>query len=191
MKKYNVGIVGYSWAAEAHIRAVNLTSNAQVTAICSSRKIDPAEINKKHSEPPSPEEFRKLTTRIVDLHPVTCMQNARTSAGGVVMGIPSQALTVGPIQTWKAEKVSIWQAGKHDNPFGQRLTALMIRLHGRVEKDKPPNDQVNLINIDAVLQKCEFEGLNRQVKYWEILRSASEALYDQIHIINVKKSNSR
>jgi glucosamine-6-phosphate deaminase len=54
------------------------------------------------------------------------MQNARTSAGGVVTGIPNQALTVGPIQTWKAEKVSIWQAGVHDNPFGQRLTAFMI-----------------------------------------------------------------
>jgi glucosamine-6-phosphate deaminase len=35
-------------------------------------------------------------------------------------------LTVGPVQTWKAEKVSIWHAGMHDNPFGQRLTALMI-----------------------------------------------------------------
>jgi glucosamine-6-phosphate deaminase len=54
------------------------------------------------------------------------MQNARTSSGGVVTGVPTQALTVGPIQTWKAEKVSIWQAGIHDNPFGQRLTAFMI-----------------------------------------------------------------
>jgi glucosamine-6-phosphate deaminase len=76
--------------------------------------------------PPSPEEFRKLSARVVDLHPVTCMQNARTSAGGVVTGIPTKAITVGPVQTWKAEKVSIWQAGTHDNPFGQRLTALMI-----------------------------------------------------------------
>ena len=32
----------------------------------------------------------------------------------------------GPVETWQAEKVSIWQAGNHDNPFGQRLTALMI-----------------------------------------------------------------
>ena len=76
--------------------------------------------------PPTPEEFRKLTTRVVDLHPITCMQNARTSAGGVVTDIPRQALTVGPVQTWKAEKVSIWQAGAHDNAFGQRLTAFMI-----------------------------------------------------------------
>jgi glucosamine-6-phosphate deaminase len=33
---------------------------------------------------------------------------------------------VGPVETWKAEKVSIWQAGTHDNPFGMRLTTLMI-----------------------------------------------------------------
>jgi glucosamine-6-phosphate deaminase len=76
--------------------------------------------------PPTPEEFRKLSARVVDLHPVTCMQNARTSAGGVVTDIPVQALTVGPVQTWMAEKISIWQAGAHDNAFGQRLTAFMI-----------------------------------------------------------------
>jgi len=76
--------------------------------------------------PPTPLEYGKLSTRVVDLHPLTCIQNARTSAGGVITGIPMQALTVGPIQTWKAEKVSIWHAGTHDNPFGQRLTALMI-----------------------------------------------------------------
>ena len=33
-------------------------------------------------EPPSPEEYRKLATRVVELHPVTLMQNARTSGGG-------------------------------------------------------------------------------------------------------------
>jgi glucosamine-6-phosphate deaminase len=81
---------------------------------------------KYRDAPPSPEEFRKLTARVVDLHPITCMQNARTSGGGVVTGIPMQALTVGPVQTWMAEKVSIWHAGTHDNAFGQRLTALMI-----------------------------------------------------------------
>jgi glucosamine-6-phosphate deaminase len=77
-------------------------------------------------QPPSPEEFRKLETRIVELHPMTLIQNARTSGGGVVQNVPSQALSVGPAETWKAEKVSIWQAGSHDNPFGMRLTTLMI-----------------------------------------------------------------
>lgn len=76
--------------------------------------------------PPSPEEYRKLATRVVDLHPITLMQNARTSGGGLVQNVPHQALTVGPVETWKAEKVSIWHAGTHDNPFGMRLTTLMI-----------------------------------------------------------------
>jgi glucosamine-6-phosphate deaminase len=76
--------------------------------------------------PPSPEEYRKLGTRVVDLHPLTLMQNARTSGGGAVQNVPHQAVTVGPAETWKAEKVSIWHPGHHDNPFGMRLTALMI-----------------------------------------------------------------
>jgi glucosamine-6-phosphate deaminase len=76
--------------------------------------------------PPSPEEYRKLKTRIVDLHPMTIIQNARTSGGGNVSMVPTQAATVGPFETWKAERVSIWHAGVHDNPMGMRLTALMI-----------------------------------------------------------------
>lgn len=88
---------------------------------------DPVKREGKYKDvPPTFEEFKKLSTRVVDLHPITCMQNARTSSGGVVTDIPTQALTVGPKQTWKAEKVSIWQAGNHDNAFGQRLTAFMI-----------------------------------------------------------------
>ena len=76
--------------------------------------------------PPPAEEYRKLTTRVVDLHPVTLAQNARTSGGGNITMVPNQAVTVGPVETWQAEKVSIWQAGTHDNPLGQRLTAFMI-----------------------------------------------------------------
>jgi len=77
-------------------------------------------------EPPPPSEYRKLQTRVVDLHPMTVIQNARTSGGGQVALVPTQAATVGPVETWKAEKVSIWHAGMHDNPFGMRLTTLMI-----------------------------------------------------------------
>lgn len=76
--------------------------------------------------PPEPDEYRKLATRVTDLHPMTVIQNARTSGGGQVSLVPSQAATVGPVETWKSDKVSIWQAGCHDNPFGMRLTALMI-----------------------------------------------------------------
>ncbi|MBL6766236.1 MAG: glucosamine-6-phosphate isomerase [Verrucomicrobiae bacterium] len=88
---------------------------------------DPLPRKGKHKNaPPSAAEYRKLKTRVVDLHPVTIAQNARTSGGGNVSLVPTKAVTVGPYETWKADKVSIWHAGTHDNPFGQRLTAFMI-----------------------------------------------------------------
>ncbi len=62
----------------------------------------------------------------MDLHPLTLIQNARTSAGGRVSDIPTQALTVGPYETFQCDTVSIWQAGVHDNALGMRLTALMV-----------------------------------------------------------------
>ena len=77
-------------------------------------------------DPPPAAEYRKLKTRVTDLHPMTIIQNARTSGGGQVALVPTRAATVGPVETWKAGRVSIWQAGPHDNPFGMRLTALMI-----------------------------------------------------------------
>jgi glucosamine-6-phosphate deaminase len=86
----------------------------------------PKREGKDKDAPPTPREYLKLSTRIVDLHPMTIMQNARTSGGGQLDLVPTQALTVGPVQTWQAEKVSIWHAGTHDNPFGMRLTTLMI-----------------------------------------------------------------
>lgn len=86
----------------------------------------PRREGKWKDEPPPPAEYRKLGTRLVDLHPMTIIQNARTSGGGVVSAVPAQAISVGPVETWKAEKVSIWHPGWHDNPFGMRLTTLMI-----------------------------------------------------------------
>jgi glucosamine-6-phosphate deaminase len=86
----------------------------------------PKREGKWKNTPPPPAEYRKLKTRVVDLHPMTVIQNARTSGGGYVAGVPTQACSVGPVETWKADRVSIWHAGMHDNPFGMRLTAWMI-----------------------------------------------------------------
>lgn len=88
---------------------------------------DPPRREGAHADqPPSPQEYRRLSTRVVDLHPMTIIQNARTSGGGYLSLVPQQAITVGPVETWKTDRVSIWHAGTHDNPFGQRLTTLMI-----------------------------------------------------------------
>ncbi len=81
---------------------------------------------KWRNQPPTVEAYRSLATRVVELHPLTLAQNARTSAGGNLSLVPTRAVTVGPVETWQAEKISIWHPGYHDNPFGMRLTAYLI-----------------------------------------------------------------
>lgn len=51
MKKYNVAVVGYGWVATAHIPAINATSLGQVTAVCSSRRLDAGELSARHGSP--------------------------------------------------------------------------------------------------------------------------------------------
>jgi glucosamine-6-phosphate deaminase len=116
---------------------------------------------KYKTTPPTAAEYRKLATRVVELHPLTIAQNARTSGGGNISMVPTMAITVGPVETWRAEKVSIWQAGAHDNPFGQRLTALMI-AKGIADPCVPmsllaehPNVQFNYFR--GGLGSCEVE----------------------------------
>lgn len=51
MSNYNVGLVGYGWAATAHIAAINATRQGRVTAVCSSRQLDAAELSAKYGTP--------------------------------------------------------------------------------------------------------------------------------------------
>lgn len=51
MKPFNVGIIGYGWAAGAHLEAINAGPQAQVTAICSSRPLDAAALSQAHGCP--------------------------------------------------------------------------------------------------------------------------------------------
>jgi predicted dehydrogenase len=44
-------VIGYGWAATAHIAAINATTRGRVTAVCSSRPLDAAEISAKHGGP--------------------------------------------------------------------------------------------------------------------------------------------
>ncbi len=98
---------------------------------------DPPKRNGAYMDaPPSPEEYRRQGARLTDLHPMTLIQNARTSGGGTVYNVPTEALTVGPQETWKSKKISIWHPGWHDNPFGIRLTTLMLH-HGIADASVP------------------------------------------------------
>ncbi len=76
--------------------------------------------------PPTVDEYLQLGARHVELHPMSCIQNSQAMTGGNIFTVPDKAVTLGPKETWQAEKVSIWHPGYHASPFGQRLTALMI-----------------------------------------------------------------
>ena len=50
-KTYNVAIIGYSWAATAHIGAINASRQAQVTDVWSSRPLSSTELSARHGCP--------------------------------------------------------------------------------------------------------------------------------------------
>jgi len=58
---FRVGIVGYGWAATAHIEAIQNTTNGEVVAVCSSRELDPAELSAAHGT------AIRTTTKLDDL----------------------------------------------------------------------------------------------------------------------------
>jgi UDP-N-acetyl-2-amino-2-deoxyglucuronate dehydrogenase len=51
MRQWNVGLVGYGWVTGAHITALQLIPGVRVAAICSSRDLDPAELEQRHGRP--------------------------------------------------------------------------------------------------------------------------------------------
>ncbi len=53
-KTFNVGVIGYGWAATAHIDAINTTRQAKVTAVWSSRTLSAAELSARHGAPITP-----------------------------------------------------------------------------------------------------------------------------------------
>ena len=48
MKEIRIGIVGYGWAASAHIKSFHEIPGARVTAVCSRRKLDPGALSAAH-----------------------------------------------------------------------------------------------------------------------------------------------
>jgi glucosamine-6-phosphate deaminase len=87
---------------------------------------DPLPRRGPHTDvPPSADEYRKLPTRVVDLHPLT-MRKTRAPAAAAMLPPCRPKPSASARRDLEGEKVSIWHAGMHDNPFGQRLTAFMI-----------------------------------------------------------------
>lgn len=51
MQELKIGIVGYGWAATAHIEAFKEVNGASIAAICSRRELDAGELEKQHGIP--------------------------------------------------------------------------------------------------------------------------------------------
>jgi len=51
MKRFRVGVSGYGWAGAAIINAINAGPLGQVTKVCSSRRLDAAELSARHQSP--------------------------------------------------------------------------------------------------------------------------------------------
>ena len=64
MTTYGVGMIGYGWAAGAHIDAINATRQGRVTAVCSSRPLDAAELSARHGRPIKA--YRSLEAMLAD-----------------------------------------------------------------------------------------------------------------------------
>jgi predicted dehydrogenase len=47
MREFNIGIVGMGWVAGAHIETFKHVNGANVTAVCSRRSLDAAELSKQ------------------------------------------------------------------------------------------------------------------------------------------------
>jgi len=61
---YNVGVIGYGWAATAHIDAINGTNQGTVRAVYSSRELDPADLKAAHGSDITP--YQKLDDMLAD-----------------------------------------------------------------------------------------------------------------------------
>lgn len=78
------------------------------------------------------EAYKKAGARIVELHPMTVMQNALHSFGGDWSKVPPKAATIGPAEILGARERSFWLDGDLGNGISwQRFIARLV-AHGPV-----------------------------------------------------------
>lgn len=81
--------------------------------------------------------YRSASSRLVDLHPTTVLQNALTSFGGDWSNVPPRAVTIGPAEILGARRRSFWLDG--DLGSGVTWQGFIARLvaHGPVSEFVP------------------------------------------------------
>lgn len=83
------------------------------------------------------EAYKRAGPRIVELHPMTVMQNALHSFGGDWSSVPPKAATIGPAEILGARRRSFWLDGDLGGGFSwQRFIARLV-AHGPVSEFVP------------------------------------------------------
>jgi glucosamine-6-phosphate deaminase len=90
--------------------------------------------------------FMKAGPRLVELHPMTIMQNALHSFGGDWSWVPPMANTIGPAQIVQAKHRSFWLDGAFGKDSWQRFIA-RLASHGKV----------NTLVPATILQTCRTD----------------------------------
>jgi len=105
------------------------------------------------------ERYMKAGPRLVELHPMTIMQNALHSFGGDWSWVPPKANTIGPAQIVGARHRSFWLDGASGVYPWQRFIA-RLAAHGRVNTLVPASIlqtcRTDYTVLGAVAQDCEI-----------------------------------
>lgn len=98
------------------------------------------------------EAYRAASSRMVELHPTTILQNALTSFGGDWSNVPPKAVTIGPAEILGARRRSFWLDG--DLGGGVTWQGFIARLaaHGPVSEFVPASHLQTLRSDLTVLE---------------------------------------
>lgn len=107
------------------------------------------------------EEFKKLGPRVVELHPMTILQNSLHSFGGDWSSVPPKAVTIGPKEIMEADHRSFWLCYAEKGGLSwQRFIARLV-MHGPVTPLVPGSvlqtEKTDMFLTEAVAENVETD----------------------------------
>ena len=140
-KKYNVGVFGYGWAAAAHIDAINATSQAQVTAVYSSRPLDAATLSAKHGSKIKAYDTVEALLADPDIHVVdiTSYPSQHCAQAVAAAKAKKHIILEKPMANSMAEVIQIFEAAKQNGVKG--CVCFECRFSSQMEATKAVIDQ--------------------------------------------------
>ena len=140
-KKYNVGVIGYGWAAAAHIDAINATSQAQVTAVYSSRPLDAATLSAKHGSQIKVYDTVEapLTDSALHVVDITSYPSQHCAQAVAAAKAKKHIILEKPMANSMAEVIQIFEAAKQNGVKG--CVCFECRFSSQMEATKSVIDQ--------------------------------------------------